>query len=33
LGIDFRFTPRFDARLGAGLGDVEGVSLGAVWVH
>lgn len=33
LGIDFRFTPRFDARLSAGLGDVEGVSLGAVWVH
>ena len=33
LGVDFRFTPRFDARLGAGLGDVEGVSLGAVWVH
>ena len=33
LGVDFRFTPRFDARLSAGLGDVEGVSLGAVWVH
>ena len=33
LGIDFRFTPRFDARLSAGLGDIEGVSLGAVWVH
>ncbi len=33
LGIDFQFTPRFDARLSAGLGDVEGVSLGAVWVH
>ena len=33
LGIDFRFTPRFDARLSAGLGDVEGVSIGAVWVH
>lgn len=33
LGIDFGFTPRFDARLSAGLGDVEGVSLGAVWVH
>ena len=33
LGVDFRFTPRFDARLSAGLGDVEGVSIGAVWVH
>lgn len=33
LGIDFGFTPRFDARLSAGLGDVEGVSIGAVWVH
>ncbi len=33
LGVDFRFTTRFDARLSAGLGDVEGVSTGAVWVH
>jgi hypothetical protein len=33
LGADFRFTPRFDGRLAAGLGDVEGVSLGFVWVH
>jgi hypothetical protein len=33
LGVDFRFTTRFDARLSAGLGDVEGVSIGAVWVH
>ncbi len=33
LGVDFRFTARFDARLSAGLGDVEGVSIGAVWVH
>lgn len=33
LGADFRLSPRFDARISAGLGDVEGVSLGAVWVH
>lgn len=33
LGADFRLSPRFDARISAGLGDVEGVSIGAVWVH
>jgi hypothetical protein len=33
LGADFRLSPRFDARIGAGLGDLEGVSLSAVWVH
>jgi hypothetical protein len=33
LGADFRLSRSFDARLSAGLGDVEGVSLGAVWVH
>jgi hypothetical protein len=33
LGADFRFTPRFDGRVSAGLGDVDGVSLGFVWVH
>jgi hypothetical protein len=33
LGTDFRLTRRFDARISAGLGDVEGVSIGAVWVH
>jgi hypothetical protein len=33
LGADFRFTPRFDGRLSAGLGDVEGVSIGFVWLH
>jgi len=33
LGADFRLTPRFDARISAGLGDIEGVSIGAVWVH
>ena len=33
LGADFRLSPRFDARISAGLGDVEGVSLSAVWVH
>jgi hypothetical protein len=33
LGADFRLSHVFDARFSAGLGDVEGVSLGAVWVH
>jgi hypothetical protein len=33
LGADFRLTPRFDARVSAGLGDLQGVSVGAVWVH
>jgi hypothetical protein len=33
LGADFRLTRRFDARISAGLGDFEGVSLSAVWVH
>jgi hypothetical protein len=33
LGADFRLSRAFDVRVSAGLGDVEGVSLGAVWVH
>jgi hypothetical protein len=33
LGADFRLSPKFDARVSAGLGDLEGVSLSAVWVH
>ncbi|MGH7700393.1 MAG: hypothetical protein ACREMJ_07760 [Gemmatimonadales bacterium] len=33
LGADFRVTPRFDGRIAAGIGDLEGVSLGFVWVH
>jgi hypothetical protein len=33
LGADFRLSPRFDARISAGLGDLEGVSLSFVWVH
>ncbi|HXF96141.1 MAG TPA: hypothetical protein VNI61_08585 [Gemmatimonadales bacterium] len=33
LGADFRFTPRFDGRIAAGIGDLEGVSLGFVWVR
>jgi hypothetical protein len=33
VGADFRLTRRFDARISAGLGDLEGVSIGAVWVH
>jgi hypothetical protein len=33
LGADFRLSPRFDARISAGLGDLDGVSISAVWVH
>lgn len=33
LGADFRLTPRFDGRISVGLGDLEGLSLGLVWVH
>jgi hypothetical protein len=33
LGSDFRLSRAFDVRLSAGLGDREGVSIGAVWVH
>lgn len=33
IGTDFRLSPRFDARISAGLGDLEGVSISAVWVH
>lgn len=33
LGADFRFSPGFEGRLSAGLGDLEGVSIGFVWVH
>src|SRR5437667_475038 len=33
LGADFRLSRVFDARISAGLGDSEGVSIGAVWVH
>jgi hypothetical protein len=33
LGADFRLSRVFDARVSAGLGDLKGVSIGAVWVH
>lgn len=33
LGADFRFSPRFDGRISAGLGDLEGVSISFVWLH
>ncbi|PYO36407.1 MAG: hypothetical protein DMD74_04385 [Gemmatimonadetes bacterium] len=33
LGVDLRLSRVFDARISAGLGDVRGVSIGAVWVH
>jgi hypothetical protein len=33
FGADFRLSHLFDARFSAGIGDLHGVSLGAVWVH
>jgi len=33
LGADFRLSRVFDARFSAGIGDLHGVSLAAVWVH
>jgi hypothetical protein len=33
LGADFRLTQRFDARVSAGIGDLEGISVAAIWVH
>ena len=33
LGADFRLSQVFDARISVGLGDVEGVSISAVWVR
>ena len=33
LGADFRLSRVLDARISVGLGDVNGLALGAVWVH
>lgn len=33
LGADFRLTPAFDLRVAAGFGDVDGFSIGAVWLR
>jgi hypothetical protein len=33
LGVDIQFSPRLDARLGAGLGDYDGISLGVSFTH
>jgi hypothetical protein len=33
LGGDLRLSKAFDARVGVGLGDIEGVSVSAIWVH
>ncbi len=33
FGGDFRLSKVFDARVGVGLGDIEGVSVSAVWLH
>jgi hypothetical protein len=33
FGADFRLSHLIDARFSAGIGDLHGVSLAAVWVH
>ena len=33
FGADFRLTPVFDLRLSLGLGDVDGLSVSAVWIQ
>lgn len=33
LGVNIEFSPRFDARIGAGLGDYSGISLGISFTH
>ncbi len=33
LGADFRLTPRFDLRVSVGVGDIDGMSIGAVWIR
>jgi len=33
LGADFRLSPRFDLRVSLGLGDIDGLSVGAVWIR
>jgi hypothetical protein len=33
LGADFRLSPRFDLRVSAGIGDIDGISIGAVWIR
>lgn len=33
LGVDFRLSRRFDARLSGGIGDLEGIAIGAAWIH
>lgn len=33
LGADVRLSHTIDARFGAGIGDLDGVSFGVVWVH
>lgn len=33
LGGDFRLSRAFDARVSIGVGDLDGIAIGAVWVH
>ncbi len=33
LGADFRLSPRFDLRVSVAVGDIDGLSLAAVWIR
>ncbi len=33
LGADFRLSPRFDLRVSVGVGDIDGLSVGADWIR
>ncbi len=33
LGADFRLSPRFDLRVSVAVGDIDGLSVGAVWIR
>jgi hypothetical protein len=33
VGVDIRFGGTFDVRVSGGLGDIDGVAIGLVWVH
>jgi hypothetical protein len=33
IGVDIRFGGNFDVRVSGGLGDIDGVAIGLVWVH
>jgi hypothetical protein len=33
LGVDIKFTSSFDLRLGGGIGDLDGIGIGAAYLH